>query len=215
MSDYTILSLAQSLQADIGLRVQDTIVGNRDVTARGLLKCIYDAGDDLALAFEWGRLIQSNVPLAVPIGNGLAPLPPDFLRLIPGASVLGPSGEPIEGGISDSQFVTMLTAQWEGWEHAQYRVLQDVIQFAPAPIQSGSLKVSYVSKFWIESVSGTRLERAAADTDKVLIPYREMLSYAQNIFNAKKGLSTSYSQTRVAQSLPLGSTANRGSDNGR
>lgn len=208
---YTILHLARRLARTLGLRVPDTIATTTDRTLAHLRQQIIEAGDTLALAYEWGDLVKSTTIAAVAATPSYN-LPADFLRLSPGAAVTV-NGEPLTGGLSDSEFEMMRSAPFEAWKHVSYRVLGNRIEFAPTPVQSATVRLSYVSEFWIKTTAGVGVAEPTSDNDEILIPYRPMLYQSMDYWRLSKGLSRERSQRMLAQAVPLDAVANRADAN--
>jgi hypothetical protein len=107
----SLLSIAANVSANVGVKAPSSVLANNnDQNAVKIAVFSAETGDELARRADWTGL-RKTVTL---VGDGTATalsLPNDFLRLIPGLSVMTSTGIPIRTGLSSDEWNSLTPIQ--------------------------------------------------------------------------------------------------------
>jgi hypothetical protein len=102
----SLLSIAQTVAANVGIEAPLSVLSNTDPSAVKMTVFSQATGDELARRVDWAPL-RKTVTLIGTGANADLALPSDFLRLISGLSVRTAAGNPIRTGLSSDEWNTL------------------------------------------------------------------------------------------------------------
>lgn len=139
----TLLTIAQTLAADVGLAIPDQVVGSPNRSMVEVLSFANATGEELARRADWAQLTGS----ATLTGDGTNKqhaMPSGFSRLVPGVAVVN----------SDGSIVRPLTrAEWGTLTPAQgtpryFLLEEDTVTLWPYLANAATATITYQSRFW-------------------------------------------------------------------
>lgn len=139
----TLLTIAQTLAADVGLAIPDQVVGSADRSMIEVLSFANAAGEELARRVDWMQLAASTTLTGTGAQVAHA-LPAGFSRISPGAAVLTAAGAMVRP-LTRAEWGTL--AAVEGVP--RYFLLQDnTVTLWPHLANAATATVAYQSRNW-------------------------------------------------------------------
>lgn len=160
----TLLTICQSLAANVGLPTPDVIATSPDRNWSEALRYANEAGEELARRVDWGVLRETET-LTGTGAQATFTLPSDFARLAQGVTVR--IGRHIVRPLTQAEWDALTPTQGT----PRYFFLRgNEIEFWPYALSGVEISVTYVSRFWVSSAippGGSATARAAfmADDD--------------------------------------------------
>jgi len=138
-----ILQIAADMAPHLGIDVPDAVFSSTDPTTVDVLRCINEAGVELATRFDWPQLRKLyTISLA---GNVPHNLPTDYSRMVRGASV-SVNGVFVRGSVSDEEFNRLSPV---AGAPRYYRASPTAIEFWPYASAPDEAKLIYISRNWL------------------------------------------------------------------
>jgi hypothetical protein len=139
----TILEIAVDLAPHCGITPATSLVGSITQTDIDLLRCLTEAGQELASRFDWP---QMRLPYTV-TGAGNVPhnLPDDYSRMIRGHGVTV-NGANVRGSTSDDEFNRLTPVLGTP---RYYRTTPTTIEFWPYINTPTTAQLLYITKNWL------------------------------------------------------------------
>lgn len=157
----SLLSIASNVAANVGVQPPLSVLTNTDPTATKIVTFSQATGDELARRADWSGL-RKTVTIVGTGSNDNLSLPTDFLRLIPGLSVLNSTGGTIRTGLSADEWNSLSAAS--GTPRFA-RLIGGAISFYPYLAYADTATVTYQSSSW-----GPTGAKWANDGDVPLVP---------------------------------------------
>lgn len=160
----SLLSIAANVSANVGVKAPLSVLANvNDQNAVKIKVFSQEAGDELARRADWSALRKTVTLVGDGTSSAIA-LPSNFLRLIPGLSVMTSAGAPIRTGLSSDEW-NSLTPIVGTPRFA--RLIGRSIAFYPYLAYAATATVTYQSNAW-----GPTGAIWANDGDVPLVPER-------------------------------------------
>jgi len=162
----SLLSIASNVATNVGVKAPSSVLANsNDQSAVKIAVFSAETGDELARRADWSALRKTVTLIGTGTSAAIA-LPSDFLRLIPGLSVMTSTGAPIRTGLSPDE--------WNGLTPIQgvpryANLTAGSISFYPYLAYAETATVTYQSNAW-----GPAGAKWGADGDVPLVPERLM-----------------------------------------
>jgi len=107
----SLLSIAANVAANVGVKAPSSVLANNnDQNAVKIAVFSAETGDELARRADWTGLRKTVTLVSDGTATALS-LPNDFLRLIPGLSVMTSAGAPIRTGLSSDEWNSLTPIQ--------------------------------------------------------------------------------------------------------
>lgn len=160
----SLLSIAANVSANVGVKAPLSVLANvNDQNAVKIAVFSTEAGDELARRADWSGLRKTVTLIGTGTSAALA-LPSDFLRLIPGLSVMTSTGVPIRTGLSSDEWNSITPI--EGTPRFA-NLTAGSISFYPFLAYAATATVTYQSNAW-----GPAGAKWGSDGDVPLVPER-------------------------------------------
>lgn len=140
----SLLSIASNVAANVGVQPLLSVLTNTDPTATKIVTFSQAAGDELARRADWSGLRKTATIVGTGSNDNLS-LPSDFLRLIPGLSVLNSTGGTIRTGLSADEWNSLSAIS--GTPRFA-RLIGGAISFYPYLAYADTATVTYQSSSW-------------------------------------------------------------------
>lgn len=162
----SLLSIASNVAANVGVPAPASVLTNtNDKNAVKMAVFSTETGDELARRVDWSGLRKTVTLIGTGTSAAIA-LPNDFLRLIPGLSVMTSTGVPIRTGLSTDEWNSLTPIQ--GTPRFAY-LTAGSIGFYPYLAYADTATVTYQSNAW-----GPAGAKWGSDGDVPLVPERLM-----------------------------------------
>jgi hypothetical protein len=159
----SLLSIAANAAANVGVKAPLSVLTNTDPNAIKIAVFSQETGDELARRADWSALRKTVTLVGAGTSDALA-LPNDFLRLIPGLSVMTSAGAPVRTGLSSDEWNSLTpTAGTPRFA----RLIGGLIAFNPYLAYADTATVTYQSNAWAPTGATW-----ANDGDVPLVPER-------------------------------------------
>ena len=181
MSLETIVNTFSDL---VSLKRPASIIGSAELTTTETLALAQQTGEELMRRVEWSNLYQEQTIIAA---QSSATLPSDFHRLIAGGAVMEDTATPtfIRGVSSNQWRIIKRTASTQPY----YFIKGGSIEFYPNTTSNGAV-MSYISKNWVNPVTGSDVAVFAASDD--LIHFPETLFIKGMVWRWRRGQGNEY-----------------------
>jgi hypothetical protein len=160
----SLLSIAANVAANVGVKAPLSVLANvNDQNAIKIATFSQETGDELARRADWSALRKTVTLVGDGTSSAIA-LPSNFLRLIPGLSVMTSAGAAIRTGLSSDEWNSLTPT--EGTPRFA-RLIGGSIALYPYLAYAATATVTYQSNAWAPSGSTW-----ANDGDVPLVPER-------------------------------------------
>lgn len=170
----SLLSVAQNVATDLGLRQPPAIVGSTDPTAIMLLRLANKEGESLSRWHEWQALVNEVTFTTLAQEIQTDALDPDtYGRMVRNAEVWnrslnlrysGPTPQRYWQRAKASNTTTGFVGNW--------RILLGQLHIYPVPTAGQTLAFEIVTKNWVSAADATPQAAYMADTDESILPER-------------------------------------------
>lgn len=220
----SLLTVAQHVAEEVGIKSPSTVIGNTDKDAKRLLRLINRAGERLARK-DW-TVLQKEYTFATVNGTDYYDLPSDFSRFLDLSLWNRDSYWSLRGPLNARDWQVMksgLVANVGLRQNFRVRPVTRVRKFYidPTPSAAEDLVFEYASNAWVKDTGNTQGQTSyAVDTDVSLIDEnlieldciwrilnRKGFAYAEEKREAENAIDEAYAADRAISTINFGGRA--------
>lgn len=185
---HTLLSMCvRALDRISSFNVPNFIVGNEDDTAKTLLACAKDVGEELVRDHDWQELFRTATVNTV-ASTSLYDLPADYEKAVPDTMWNTETFRRMKGATPQRSWAAITNSQVDPGLTFFWRLYGKQIQLEPAPSSIFTFNYEYLSNRYCTDADGDEIEEWTNDTDQPILRHDLYVAGIRYYFLKSKNL---------------------------